>query len=305
MPKKFTLILLSDNNQTPVQFNISQQFFKRIIIGSSVIGVILVFLIIFGIFQFFQSFELDHLRKKSSVFYQEIEQLQTKIKTFETAITKLVKNEKQLRTFAGLPELSEDIRMAGFGGTNQITNHELEVLDLDTRENLVQLTSRIEFMLRESRVEIESFNEIEKKLSALKVEINYTPYIKPTRGWYSSYFGKRRSPFTSAIEFHPGLDIVAPKGAPVLSSADGIVTYAGWKNGYGNVIEINHNNRFMTLYGHLHKIDVQIGQTLKRYDLIGYVGSTGRSTNNHLHYEIRMKINGNFEQINPLPYILD
>lgn len=126
------------------------------------------------------------------------------------------------------------------------------------------------------------------------------PSIWPVTGVLRSGVGMRNNPFGgSSVEYHKGQDIAAPTGTPVNVTADGVVVVAGWVKGYGNGIYVDHGNGITTRYGHLSRIDVVVGQTLKRGDHLGLVGSTGRSTGPHLHYEVR--ING--EPTSPIPYL--
>jgi len=113
-----------------------------------------------------------------------------------------------------------------------------------------------------------------------------TPSIWPVAGWLSSPFGNRRDPFSGDTDFHPGLDISADFGQPVHATADGVVTSAGVNGGYGKLVVIDHGYGIATRYGHLSRFAVMSGQQVHRGDVIGYVGSTGRSTSPHLHYEI-------------------
>lgn len=126
------------------------------------------------------------------------------------------------------------------------------------------------------------------------------PSIWPVTGVLRSGVGMRNNPFGgSSVEFHKGQDISAPTGTPVYATADGVVVIAKWVKGYGNGIYIDHGNGISTRYGHLSRIDVMAGQSVKRGEHLGLVGSTGRSTGPHLHYEVR--ING--EPTNPVPYL--
>ena len=115
-----------------------------------------------------------------------------------------------------------------------------------------------------------------------------TPSIWPVAGWLTSSYGARRDPFNDEKAFHPGLDISADYGAPVLATADATVLSAGMNGAYGNMIILNHGFGITTKYGHLSRMSVTTDQHVKRGDVIGYVGSTGRSTGPHLHYEIWM-----------------
>lgn len=123
-----------------------------------------------------------------------------------------------------------------------------------------------------------------------------TPSIWPTQGWLSSGTGGRTDPFTGEADYHPGLDISADTGTPVYATADGVVTQAARSGAYGNLVTIDHKFGIETRYGHLSAFRTQRGQTVKRGDLIGLVGATGRATGPHLHYEVR--INGRV--LNPL-----
>jgi murein DD-endopeptidase MepM/ murein hydrolase activator NlpD len=115
-----------------------------------------------------------------------------------------------------------------------------------------------------------------------------TPSVWPVAGWLSSSYGKRTDPITKGPDFHPGLDISADYGQPVLATGDATVSTAGANGAYGNMITLDHGFGMVTKYGHLSRIAVAAGQHVKRNDVIGYVGSTGRSTGSHLHYEVWM-----------------
>jgi murein DD-endopeptidase MepM/ murein hydrolase activator NlpD len=123
-----------------------------------------------------------------------------------------------------------------------------------------------------------------------------TPSIWPVAGWLSSPYGNRRDPFTGGADFHPGLDISADYGLPVHATADGTVKVSSPSGSYGNLVEIDHGFGIVTRYGHLSRFQAMVGQQIHRGDVIGYVGSTGRSTAAHLHYEILL----NGKLTNPL-----
>ncbi len=128
-----------------------------------------------------------------------------------------------------------------------------------------------------------------------------TPSIWPTKGYVSSKFGPRVSPFTGRQQQHTGIDVAAARGTPILAPADGVVTYSGRLPGYGHAIVITHGFGFKTFYGHNHENKVRKGQRVKRGQVIGTVGSSGYSTGSHLHYEVLV----NNSPVNPLKHILD
>ncbi|HEY0375921.1 MAG TPA: peptidoglycan DD-metalloendopeptidase family protein [Pyrinomonadaceae bacterium] len=146
-------------------------------------------------------------------------------------------------------------------------------------------------------------NHLEQELRAFEAALREraaVPSLWPVAGTLESGFGVRRNPFGgSSYESHEGQDIEAMLGTPVDAAASGTVTAAGVQNGYGNVVYIDHGNGLSTRYGHLSRIDVVIGQQIKRGEHLGLVGSTGRSTGPHLHYEVRI----NNQPVNPRPYL--
>ena len=144
---------------------------------------------------------------------------------------------------------------------------------------------------------------IEQRLASVRTDVDRrqallsaTPSMWPIAGWISSGFGHRRDPFTGVNDFHPGLDISADHGTPIRAPADGTVHAAAFNGNYGNMVALDHDFGLVTRYGHLSRFAVAPGQQVRRGDVIGYVGSTGRSTSPHLHYEVL--VNG--QLTNPL-----
>lgn len=145
-------------------------------------------------------------------------------------------------------------------------------------------------------------NAIEKQLRVIEATSNpeFIPTMWAHLGKINNEFGFRRNPFGGrAYEFHGGLDIDGERGDAVAAPANGIIVKAGWQGGYGNMIEIEHGNGLTTRYGHLSRIEVQVGDTINRGQIIGLIGSTGRSTGPHLHYELRV----NDKPINPRRFL--
>src|SRR5436190_7354573 len=149
---------------------------------------------------------------------------------------------------------------------------------------------------------------LEDRLQSVRTDVDKrnllaaaTPSIWPTHGWLSSSTGNRTDPFTGEKDFHPGLDISADKGDPVYATADGSVVNASAAGNYGNLVILDHGFGIETRYGHLSAFKVKQGQTVKRGDLLGLVGATGRATSSHLHYEVR----ANGRILNPLQLLLN
>jgi hypothetical protein len=127
-----------------------------------------------------------------------------------------------------------------------------------------------------------------EKLYERRDIISSTPSILPAKGWISSHFGYRQYPFTGEVSLHEGMDIAAFSGTPVYAPSDGVVVFAGYKQGYGKVIVVDHGYELSTLYGHLKDIMVSKSQKVERKQVIGTIGSTGNSSGPHLHYEVRI-----------------
>ncbi|HSS44083.1 MAG TPA: M23 family metallopeptidase, partial [Thermoanaerobaculia bacterium] len=151
-------------------------------------------------------------------------------------------------------------------------------------------------------------NAIGSRLAALESQfarrsaiVSSTPTVAPVRGLLNSGFGTRQDPFTGEEAYHSGLDISTRRDEPVLATAEGVVIKSGWSGDYGKTVEIAHATGFTTVYGHLDAILVKEGQRVNRGERVGLVGSTGRSTGPHLHYEVRQ----GGRVVNPLDYILD
>ena len=163
----------------------------------------------------------------------------------------------------------------------------------DLFSQLTQLEQRVD--LRATQL-----SALENVIVARKISDAVRPEGKPVaQGEISSYFGERSDPFTGEEGFHKGLDFPGTEGEPVMAVAAGIVTWAGERSGFGTLVEINHGNGYVTRYGHNEKTLVSVGETVKRGDPIGLMGSTGRSTGPHVHFEVLR----NGRQVDPLSFI--
>jgi murein DD-endopeptidase MepM/ murein hydrolase activator NlpD len=143
-----------------------------------------------------------------------------------------------------------------------------------------------------------------KVLDHIMMSRNLTKEIHPAgrpikKGWMSSNYGKRKDPFTGKIEFHKGIDFAGKTGSDVIAVAGGVVTWAGKRYGYGQLVEIDHGRNYVTRYGHNKKILVKVGDTLRKGQVIAKMGSTGRSTGPHVHFEVVK----NGKHLNPAKFI--
>jgi murein DD-endopeptidase MepM/ murein hydrolase activator NlpD len=131
-------------------------------------------------------------------------------------------------------------------------------------------------------------------------ELSHTPTLWPVKGFITSGFGRRQDPLEDGLDYHPGVDISVPYGTPIQAPAEGLVVFCGWEQGYGNTVEISHGGGLVTRYAHMSKILVKPGQVVKRWQKVGLVGTTGRTTGAHLHYEVLK----NGQPTNPQRYLI-
>jgi len=154
---------------------------------------------------------------------------------------------------------------------------------------------------RELRLQIESYDEVSRRLETEKLRFARLPAVKPMEGYYTKSFGMRLHPILGIYRPHQGIDIINDVGTPVYATADGTVQFAGRESGLGIIVAINHGYSASTIYGHLSKTLVRQGQSIRRGQLIALSGNTGLSTGPHLHYEVR--VNGVAQ--NPIDYFFD
>ncbi len=174
-------------------------------------------------------------------------------------------------------------------------------LSVEGQRDYGSLAVRIDQAVSETVSRQQSILELWQSLAEQQSLVSATPSIRPARGWYTSKFGYRISPFTGRPMMHQGLDIAAAPGSPIYSPADGVVSFAGFDSGYGKLVSIDHGYGVVTRFGHTSQIFVEVGQKIHRHDIIAAVGSTGRSTGPHVHYEVRV----NNVPVDPQNYVLD
>jgi len=227
------------------------------------------------------SHENRELQTANEQFSKSVESLRTQLRTVEDRTRKLA-------IIAGISTLDETSQ-GGVGGLRPP-----DLGDNPYRDDLDKMAFRSHRLDKDLSV-------LEKKFVAQAQLLASTPSIAPVRGILTDGFGGRSDPFTGEQGVHNAIDISSAIGQAVRAPADGIVVKSEWANGYGNVIYISHGYGYSTRYAHLSGYGVQPGDHVKRGDVIGYVGSTGRSTGPHLHYEVRL----NNVPVNPLEYILN
>ncbi len=176
-----------------------------------------------------------------------------------------------------------------------------EALSSSIRSDYSTVSVRMDRVISGTELKEKEVLQLWKDLSDKNDLLLSTPSLRPTNGWISSNFGTRSSPFSGDTSIHKGIDIAADQGTSIRSPASGVVSYAGIDEGYGKHISIDHGHGIVTRFAHCSQIYVKVGQRVRRGDVIAAVGSTGRSTGPHLHYEVRL----NGVPVNPEKYILE
>jgi murein DD-endopeptidase MepM/ murein hydrolase activator NlpD len=203
------------------------------------------------------------------------------------------------RIYFNTSPITNEQRKEGFGGTNRYKDLE----GYNNSELVINTNKKVDMLTKELVIQSKSLDEIVALAKQKEKLLAAIPAIQPVKNEdlkrMASGFGYRSDPFTKIRKFHYGMDFTAKSGTPIYATGDGVVLKADNSlSGYGNHIEINHGYGYVTLYAHLSKYNCKRGQKVKRGDVIGYVGSTGRSEAPHLHYEV---IKGK-EKINPLNF---
>ena len=235
-----------------------------------------------------QTHELSKLRRENKELQTANEHFGKSVESLRNQLLTVEDRTRKLAIIAGITTLDESAQ----GGSGGLRNDELTANPY--RDDIDKMSFRSHSLNKDLSV-------LEQKFTAQSHLLSSTPSIAPVRGILTDGFGGRSDPFTGEAGQHNAIDISSAIGAPVRSPADGIVVKAEWANGYGNVIYVSHGYGYSTRYGHLSSFSVRPGQRIKRGDVLGSVGSTGRSTGPHLHYEVRVNNN----PVNPLEYILN
>ncbi len=237
-----------------------------------------------------QTHELTKLRTENRELQTANEQFSKSVESLRGQLVSVEDKTRKLAIIAGISSLDEGNQLTG--GTGGARPADLG--ENPYRDDLDKMS------FRSHRI-AGNLSVLEQKLAEKSQLLSCTPSIAPVRGILTDGFGGRSDPFTGEQGSHMAIDISSAVGQPVRAPADGIVVKAEWANGYGNVIYLSHGYGYSTRYGHLSSYAVRPGAHVKRGDIIAYVGSTGRSTGPHLHYEVRVNNN----PVNPLEYILN
>jgi len=275
---KLTLLLMRDHSGIVRSIKVSVRSLYLLLLAFCVFAAVLGWLLVGYYQQFHNQEEIGNLQRLTSRMQLENIRLTAAVTQMEADLEQLVLQDSRLRHRLDMP-VDDTVVPVAMGGFNEVENGNPDDL---LQQRIDILRKQVEWQ-RLRRQDITGFLNDQHSLLAAK------PQGWPVKGWVTSGFGRRYSPFTGRRVMHDGLDIAASSGTHVYATADGVVCRVGNNSSYGKVVEIDHGYGLKTFYAHNSKIFVKNGQRVKRGDRISAVGNTGRSTGPHLHYEVRVR----------------
>jgi murein DD-endopeptidase MepM/ murein hydrolase activator NlpD len=244
--------------------------------------------------------ELARLRDETGEQREQIAAYVQRIEQISAELGELATFERKLRVIANL-DSGDGVPLAGVGGVEGDALEPQRLSGLTRAQRHRRLLGSLDQLASNAGEQKQSLVALVSHLESQSARLSATPSIAPARGWITSDFGYRESPFTGRREFHRGLDIAAREGTPIVVPANGRVVFAGEDRALGRSVVVRHGYGIETTYGHLAQVDVKVGADVRRGDRVGLMGSTGRSTGPHLHYQIKV----NDKPVDPQNYILD
>jgi hypothetical protein len=241
------------------------------------------------------------LAQENARLRTELTTLQGKTDELGQRLEVLLGREEELRLVADLPAVPVEVQAVGVGGPGHPSLDPVDMGgDRELSNRVSGISSSLDMLLRRSELVASSMEDVRKSIAAKRARFSATPSIWPASGFLSSTFSmRRRHPIFHDVRPHYGIDISARRGSPIVATAAGKVVQAGWENGHGNFVEIDHGHGIRTTYSHASRVVVRRGQQVNRGDTVALVGSTGFSVAPHVHYEVHE----NGSPIDPLRYI--
>jgi murein DD-endopeptidase MepM/ murein hydrolase activator NlpD len=231
--------------------------------------------------------KLTEMRHNYSDLSSTVVHLVNRVETLKSQMSLIEDKDKAVRTYVDLPEIDESVRELGIGGVMVNKNTKIDYLLPDFTSTISSLEMDIDALTRKVKLELSSYEDIYNKVQENSDRLKSIPTIRPVNGGYlNAGFGYRPDPFDRVNRFHYGQDITVNKSSPIYAPADGVVKIARYMGGFGKSVKIDHGFGYTTFYAHLLKFNIKSGNRIKRGDIIGYSGNTGRSTGPHLHYEV-------------------
>ncbi len=301
--KLYSVIIISDATSTNKEFSITSKFIKKALISVFVLLFIFGFIIFDYLSISFDKEKMINLKIDNKRKEKTITGLSLKMEELSISLKKMADYKERILIASGLKSPLA-LKEVGSGGGPIIDSSTLK----STTDNILINKQSSKSILDKAHKLAKNAKKVENTLKYVnsvidlqKVRLASTPSIWPTKGYLTDGFGWRTHPFTGKRNFHYGQDIATQLGNDILATADGFVLVVAHQNAFGNIIVIDHGFGFTTRYAHLSGFNVKEGDRVKRGQVIGFVGNTGRSTAPHLHYEVR--VFGKAQ--NPMKFIID
>ena len=255
------------------------------ILAGIVIGVLFLYLFL----TFFPSPREKQLLREKASLESQLEVLNSQVDQMQVVMTDLQQRDDNLyRVLFGAEPIPLSVRQ---GAQRKIDYYE-QLAQMTNSELAADLALKVDLLEKEIYVQAKSYDEVAQMAKEQEIRMENIPAIQPVMNKdlkrVASGYGMRIDPVYHVRKFHQGMDFTAPTGTEVFATGNAKVDFAGWKQGYGNTVILDHGYGYKTLYAHLYKILVRKGQKVRRSDIIALVGNTGKSTGPHLHYEVRL-----------------
>ena len=322
MGKKLS-IFISIGEASLKEFHISSSQFRYVCMASGLVALLFCAFLLDYLFSFSSHRNYQKYQAENQQLRSQLVSMRTSMEQLDTRLSQITDFSQKIKVITGVeqadvsflavgplthssfPDVSAMLpsRPAKYTPKNSVQKRQTasshsSVLPPLSGDSLQIYMDRLD---RKSQLVHQDITSLMGQVYERKDIIAATPSIIPAKGWVSSRFGYRQYPFTGEVSLHEGMDIASMPGTPVYSPANGVVMFAGYKEGYGKVIVIDHGYELSTLYGHLSDITVLKGQRVDRKAVIGAIGSTGNSSGPHLHYEVRISN----VPVDPSNYILN
>ena len=295
LKRKMTVVFIHHGKIKPIRLNFSLLFVLMLVFSWTSLTLWAGFI---------SGRHIDYIKMKTDNEIMKVRMLffSDEIKKSKEILFQIKQNDEQIRSLLAMNSKKVIIEEGlGYGGPTPIESSALStILSGNFNKFSYQDVINQSFGLFEDyKFTIKSYSEVMNHINTQRMKFRYTPSMWPCSGVISSPYGFRIHPILGYRFFHSGIDIANIKGTPIHSTADGTVILAGWKIGYGNVVVIEHSNYYRTVYAHLSKILVKKAESILKGQEIARMGSTGRSTDNHLHYEVHYCK----KTVNPIKYL--
>lgn len=289
---RVTFLVITDPSQPARPLHVSGRTLRYVIGG---VAALLLFMVVGSgalLLKLGDLAKAERLEQENAQLVASLAEMDQTIDQLSQSLTTMTERDRRYRLLAGLGEIDPEVRQVGIGGpgSGSLEGEPLFAINPVVGEDVFDASTDLNRLLRQANLLSVSLEEATRAMEMNRDELTSYPSIDPVNGWLSSRFSRSRwHPLLHVRRPHEGIDISASPGTPVMATADGVVTYAGWRPGFGYTVEIDHAKGHSTRYAHNQKnLRVRVGDSVRRGDVIAHVGSSGLAAGPHVHYEVRV-----------------